>query len=484
LTAGIAERHSNSAEDHFIAWRWRGWVERGAFGLLVAALAVAPFPLGANRPWSWSLLCMLVVVCWLLWYASVWAQPNAVARLGRGLIAPLALIAIALVWGVVQFLPVAPASWAHPIWQLAAGILGSPSGGAISLDPWRTETTVMKFATYAMAAWLTRCFAARSERANFLLNAVIAIGAAYAAYALAMQAAGLSQFGLFYGVRAVRADVSAPFVNHNSYATYAGLTTLCAGIRLVERGTATIVSSRGPRQFVLTSIHYLFGRGVLYFAAAALALSSLIATASRAGTFATLVAIVGLLFLAAMVGRRQGRMTRPAGIGAAVLVAIVVLFVINGEALMSRVDDLAVSGVSDNTRLLLWQSALRMIGNAPLFGLGLGTYEIAYPMYSDTMLPFIMDRAHNDYLELAAGWGLPAAICWWVALAWLVMLCARGVLARRRNRVYPMVAVGASLLVGVHALFDFSLQMPAIALTYACLLGLGVAQAFPTRNAT
>ncbi len=103
-------------------------------------------------------------------------------------------------------------------------------------------------------------------------------------------------------------------------------------------------------------------------------------------------------------------------------------------------------------------------------------------MYSDAMAPFIIDRAHNDYLELAAGWGLPAAILWWSAMIWLVVLCARGVFQRRRNRTYPMLAVGASVLVGVHSIFDFSLQMPAIALTYVAILGLGVAQAFSTRE--
>jgi hypothetical protein len=44
-----------------------------------------------------------------------------------------------------------------------------------------------------------------------------------------------------------------------------------------------------------------------------------------------------------------------------------------------------------------------------------------------------------------------------------------------------MLAVGAAILVGVHSIFDFSLQMPAIAVTFAAILGLGVAQAFPAR---
>ena len=37
-------------------------------------------------------------------------------------------------------------------------------------------------------------------------------------------------------------------------------------------------------------------------------------------------------------------------------------------------------------------------------------------------------------------------------------------------------------MIGVQSLFDFNLQIPAIALTYAAILGLGVAQAFSSRT--
>jgi len=99
-------------------------------------------------------------------------------------------------------------------------------------------------------------------------------------------------------------------------------------------------------------------------------------------------------------------------------------------------------------------------------------------------MPFIMDKAHNDYLELAAGWGLPATLAWWGAFVWLVAICWRGFFYRRHDRVYPALAVAASILVAIHSLFDFSLQMPAISLTYAAILGVGIAQAFRSHHPT
>jgi hypothetical protein len=47
-----------------------------------------------------------------------------------------------------------------------------------------------------------------------------------------------------------------------------------------------------------------------------------------------------------------------------------------------------------------------------------------------------------------------------------------------------MLALSATALVGVQSAFDFSLQIPAVALTYAAILGLGVAQASPTSQRT
>ena len=124
-----------------------------------------------------------------------------------------------------------------------------------------------------------------------------------------------------------------------------------------------------------------------------------------------------------------------------------------------------------------------MIGDAPLTGFGLGSYEYVYPFYAQEHFRVTMDKAHNDYLELAAGIGLPAALLWWAAMAWAVGLCVQAVFVRRHDRVYPLIALGATALVGFHSIFDFSLQIPAIALMYAVILGLGVAQSFSSRAA-
>ena len=112
--------------------------DRLAFALFVLVLAWAPFPLGSNRPWSWSLLCLMVVGCWILWVASTFADPRPLSRVARGIAVPIILGLLALGWGTVQTLPFVPEAWSHPVWQLADSVLGMHTAATISLSPWQT----------------------------------------------------------------------------------------------------------------------------------------------------------------------------------------------------------------------------------------------------------------------------------------------------------------------------------------------------------
>lgn len=455
-----------------------------SFGLLLLILAWAPFPLGSNRPWSWSLLALLVSASWLSWWAAGVFRPAPVRHLVAKLIPPLFMAGLALAWGVAQISPVLPQVWVHPIWPMAADALGIKVQGALSMAPWQTGSELMKLGAYAMVAWLAYVWASRTGWAGYLLNWLILVGACYMVYGFALLLSSETQFAIFYGVDAsseVR-SLAGPFVNHNSYATYAGLIGLCAGVKLIAGGWSEIAPIPDARRFVLAVPQYMFGHGAPWLIASLLALSSVIATGSRGGNVAAIAAMLALLVLSLTLANRQALGRSAAALAGLAIAAFALLFAINDTFLSARFDDMAASGLRDDTRHLLWDVAERMIGDAPLQGLGLGTYQIAYPHYAQVSLHFVIDKAHNDYLELAAGWGLPAAILWWVALVWLVGLCLRGIFVRRRYRIYPMLAVGAAVLVGVHSMFDFSLQIPAIAVTFAAILGLGVAQAFPVRE--
>src|SRR5215471_21232106 len=75
------------------------WTEGAAFWLLIGLIAWAPFPLGSNRPWSWSLLTALVACAWIIWSFSVW-QTSENLRPLRRMAVPLTLSGLTLLWAV------------------------------------------------------------------------------------------------------------------------------------------------------------------------------------------------------------------------------------------------------------------------------------------------------------------------------------------------------------------------------------------------
>ncbi len=107
--------------------------ERLSYWLFVATIAWAPFPLGSNRPWSWSLLILLITACWLLWCVST--SPKALLELSKGLRGPILLCLLALGWGIIQVLPLLPLSVAQPIWHSAASLTGRAVTPALSFSP-------------------------------------------------------------------------------------------------------------------------------------------------------------------------------------------------------------------------------------------------------------------------------------------------------------------------------------------------------------
>ena len=92
-----------------------------------------------------------------------------------------------------------------------------------------------------------------------------------------------------------------------------------------------------------------------------------------------------------------------------------------------------------------------------------------------------LDRAHNTYLENAFELGWPAAILLFSVIGGAFLVCVRGLRNRGRDWIYPAIAIAATVQIAIHSWFDFSLQMPAVAITYACILGVGCAQSYSSR---
>ena len=441
------------------------------FHALIALTLAAPLPLGAYADWAWAsvaAVCGALVFCWGV---STLAARTAPAAPPRFVWWSASAMALAMLWAALQTAGFMPEGWHHPIWRDSAEALGIPYRGAISLDPLASRASILRIASYAGVFWLALQYGSDPGRARYALRALAAGSACYALYGLILAYTGVELIPWFE--RSEYYDVvTATFVNRNSFATYAGLGLLCATAVLryrFERGEP------GPVGFRLR-LNFLFAefmpRNALFLAIWLILASALLLSLSRGGVAATALALLVFFWLQA--ARRGVRLRTMVLSTVGPVLAGLTLFLLIGEDLERR---LLVTGPDWQRRSEIYSQTLSALEESPLLGTGLGTFGPVYRSHrTEEIMPGVQ-MAHNDYLELALELGIPAAVLFVLAIVVLALGCARGVRARRRDPVLPAVGVAACTLVGAHALVDFSLQIPAVAATFALVLGVSVAQA-------
>jgi hypothetical protein len=84
--------------------------------------------------------------------------------------------------------------------------------------------------------------------------------------------------------------------------------------------------------------------------------------------------------------------------------------------------------------------------------------------------------AHNTYLAVFEDLGVVFGTLLIASIALLAYQTVKGATTRQSGTTVPCVVAGVAALVGVHALASSSLQIQAVTLTFAALLGAGVAQ--------
>lgn len=441
---------------------------------VVALLAWAPLPFGSARPWAWSLLGVLVAA--LLIVAALrellGAGSNALLIQLRW---PILMAALLVGWILLQSLPGMGPEWHHPLWDKAAEALGKAVRPSISVDREASLVHLFRLLAYAAVFFLAWQVGQRAKGAALLVRAVAAIGAAYALYGLA-EFATPNPAILWFRKWAYVDDLTSTFVNKNSFATFAGLSVIAALV-LIAQLLIREGDTRSRTTLVVSTLENILWRGVLPVTGCLLAASALLLSHSRGGMLATLCGVFTFAVLATTAPSQRSAWRVPFGwfIG----VAGVVVILIAGAGVVQR---LAENSIEEDGRVDIFAGTLAAIHDNLLTGTGLGSFRFIFPMYQSPRLDAVVDLAHSDYLENILELGLPAALLLFALVGFLVFQCFLGVRRRHRDALYPCAAAAASVLVGVHACIDFSLQIPAVAVTYAALLGVGVAQSVSSRR--
>ncbi|UOA06989.1 O-antigen ligase [Methylobacter sp. S3L5C] len=447
------------------------------FKIFLFTILLAPIPFGANRPWAWSLYAMLLALGGLLASIAILFRQSPVQLTIRPVKYSFFLICIPIGWALLQLSNVSPLDWSHPFWQLAAEQLSLPVPAHISLTPHETATALMKLGSYLLVFFISLQFNRHSQNALFTFNNLAYAGLLYAVYGLIIY---LGQFKtlLWFDQWAPMNAVTSTFVNRNSYATYAGLTLLAGLPLLFEKIQSSFqygLKNNYGRQFFFENV---FIRGWFALLLIITIATALFLTQSRGGFLSTALAIVAFFIILLVNHKIINNFAVMLLLGVVSLVSWGV-FTRSGDKLIDRLN---ATSPENEGRWMVYDLLAKANADNSWLGMGYGSFEKSFRLYRDETIVGFYDKAHNTYLENIFELGLLQASCLFMAIFLMALVCLRGVWIRQRNWIYPAIGFSASLLIGAHALVDFSLQIPAIAYTYALIMGAAVAQSLPTRK--
>ncbi len=454
--------------------RFANAIQTFCFFGIVLLVAWAPLPFGSARAFAWGALTACIGAFIVLLGVKEAIYPEWRANEDRVLGPAGALFGIALFWASMQALPWVPRAWVHEIWgQASALLLDTHISPRITVDIASSVTGAFHFATYAALLWLVYYLSEGGEKARELVLFIAAIGTIYSVWGLYVYWTGNASV-LWFQKWAYPNDLTSTFVNRNSYAAYAGLSLVAIVGLLLDKMRQ--IEGLDRRVVIARLAEGLTTRWIGYVAAIIIDATAVLLTHSRAGAAATAIGVVSLLAMAAAVPSLRGPWRR--WCAAVLVISAIGLAAISGTVTLTR----AVHTEWDlEGRHRIFELTIQAIANNPLLGNGLGTFRSIFPTYRTEDLPLVIDFAHDDYLESFLELGVPAALFLFCSLGYLVFRCFVGAFRRRRNAIYPCIAIGATTLVAADAVFDFSMQIPAVATSYFLLLGAGLAQAVPSR---
>ena len=448
--------------------------------LIALIIGVSPFWLGSNRPLAWSgnavaIGSLLVLTSMVLVIEARRYPPLKLS----GLAGPFVLFGLVMVWAVVQVLPLGTLLAGHPAWGIASGVLTRDSSSTLSINPTETIWAITRWLT-ATAAFLAVYVLARDGRnAKVLLRTFLVLMSLAALYGLLRLSLSLDK--ILWFEEPDSGYLTSGFINRNSAATYFGMGSLAA-LGLVFHQVRKLLRPLGSasgRETIRSLVAALTGGLGFDLVLFVLLFVALLATGSRGGISFTVVAAVVLMLLYAL--RVSAR--RKTGIDGSVwvliiLIAIVLMlgvFEMSGARVMARLMD---QGLESDARFETYARTFAAIQDYLIVGSGLGTFQDVFPAYRLDIAPGrqVWDKAHNDYLEIVLGLGVPAALMLVLSFLGLFLKALTGFFSRRRDVHFSAIAVAVCILVGLHSLVDFSLQIQANALALALFLGLGLAQ--------
>jgi O-antigen ligase len=405
------------------------WCERGILGLVLAILIFAPLATGAVRVSDFLVLQGLTIGVLLLWAIRLWVKPRP-----QILWPPICWMVVAFtVYAVIRY-------FTSDLEYIARGEL-------------------IRVLTYAYLFLAIVNNLHRQEHTQLIIFVLIFLAMAIAGYAIYQFATGSNRVWNFITPYEKRG--TGTFISPNNLAGFLEM--------VLPLGLATLLVSRA------TAVLKIF---VAY--ASLVILGGIAVSLSRGGWVATAAAMLGL-FSVLLLHRRY---RLPAALLLIALVGVGIWFVPKAGFIKARIQQTtAHNRLQDSARFDLWEPAIRLWEENPWWGIGPNHYNFRYRAYRLQSEQGQPDRAHNDYLNTLADWGIAGAalvlgaVILLYAGVWKTWRFVRGTaadLGSANSNKFALVLGGSFAVAAilVHSFVDFNMHIPANAILAIALMAL------------
>ena len=396
--------------------------------------------------------------------------------------AKIALIPIVLC-GIVllQLLP-----WPASLFNRFAGRVAPKAdihAGYLSFEPFATRTHFLILLTCFIAFYFAQVVSQDRQRKQLFIGALIALGTFEAFFGLVQYLSGWQHI-FAYVKKFDLEEATGTYINRNHFAAFLEM-ILPFSLAFVFYEYAKLQGDRDSGIKLRNVIGKSAAQRLILSLAVSVVLSAaLIFSRSRMGILAATASIL-VIFALVAISRFHGRMGSLLAATFIILSVCLALWIGPGP-IVSRFQTVNEEySLGGQSRISMWRDALPLINHHPWLGTGLGTFPIAYTSSQTAFLTQFVNHAHNDYLEIAADLGIPAALILFVSILFILGRAIRSFLFGERDfeRVVALGCVGSIAAILLHGFADFNLYIPANALLFSTILGLAVSVRMPSSEA-
>jgi len=442
--------------------------------LLISAVGFMPFAFGGVQAWSEEVFVLLsggMVFCFLLRQAIF---PEIEFTVSWSYL-PVFLF---LLWVFFSVVPL-PANFISAISANTAALKAELLYGSSEAYSRLGKTTLSFYANETKA--LLRVMAGvcgvffvvvnvfkTGESIKRLLRSIVFIGVATALLAMAQNVLGNNK--IYWFVEVPGKANSGPFINHSHFGQFMNLSVGAGiGLLLVKLFEDFFEKRSGPAEV----FEYFDSRRAMGFwiliVSISLCVAAMFVSLTRGGMVSMLLALSVTVLLVSV--RKSFRASGWVVLVVALAALLCILYtgfdtVYGRFASFTELD-------SYTTRVQLVKDLFEPVRKFSVFGTGLGSHSVVYPMFQSINTALEFSHAENEYVQLAEETGLVGLGLMLFFVVLVVLSFFRAI--RHKDRALNMVSYGLGfgiVAVLVHSLSDFGQRLPANATLTAVFCGL------------